>query len=267
MKAYYIKMRGFNDAINELIMAKLAPFCNLLCPNIKIIKLSDDDGYYRVLSSNLALLGEFTLAKNILKDDEENNNKKEEAKRNGYISLYDIWNTLEKDYPNADRLMMDVVRMYLFDFFMANYDRHSGNWGILKNGPFINVAILDNEDSFDATAYSRITANLDANAYYKELYKKGELSFFKKNQKEIKRFLQDSSYEFILLFKELLDTLTPALFTSVLDDIETNEYILVDNVDKVNIKIPYKNSLIDIYTKRYNMLLDLYNELKISNKR
>ena len=267
MKTYYVKMRGLNDAINELIVSKIAPLCNLISPEVKIAKLSDDDGYYRILSSNLALLGEFTLAKKFLKDDEENNEKKDEAKKNGYISLYDIWNALEENYQNADRIMMDVIRMYLFDFFMSYYDRHSSNWGILKNGPLINVAILDNEDSFDNTAYSRITASLDTNKYYQELYKKGSLSFFKKNQNEIKRFLQDSSYEYIDLFKELLDKLTPELFTNILDDIEANEYILVDKVNKEKIQIPYKNSLIDIYIKRYNMLLELYNELKMSNKR
>ncbi len=260
MKPYYIKKRGLNDVIDELIVSKIAPLCNLISPEIKIIKLSEDDGYYRVLSSNLDLLGEFTLAKNFLKDDEDEN--KDDAKKNGYISLYDIWNALEENYQNADRIMMDVIRMYLFDFFMANYDRHSDNWGILKNGPLTNVAILDNEDSFDTTAYSRITSNLDANAYYKELYKKGSLSFLKKNQNEIKRFLQESSYEYIDLFKELLDKLTPEVFKNILDDIEANEYILVDKVNKERIKIPYKNTLIEIYTNRYLMMQELYNEYK-----
>lgn len=258
MKEYYSKTRGLIFTINELIVSKLSKEVGLISPKIKIVKDDIDQGFYRVLSYNLENLGNFITADKIL-------NK--EYLQMPYISLYDIWYSLEDKYLDIVNLMLEVIKMYLFDFFISYSDRHCSNWGILTINNENHIAIIDNELSFDNISYSMITSSLDVKEYFNKIYRTRDIENLKKNQEEIRNFLNQSSLKFVDVLNEFLTILTPSQFIKVLNDIEENEYILVNGESKQKIKIPSKEILIEIYTNRYNMMLDLYNELNLKNKR
>lgn len=125
------------------------------------------------------------------------------------------------------------------------------------------VAILDNEGAFEESAYSVMTNELDAVKNFIRMNNKNYGTIYEKNKNELREFLEDSSEEYHELLKEVLNTLTPSMFISILDDIETNEFILNGNL-KEKIVIPNKDSLIALYTDRYNIMLEvlLANEKK-----
>ena len=239
MSEYYSKTRGLIFAVNELIVSKLSEKVGLISPQIKIIKNDIDQGFYRVLSYNLEYLGKFITADKILDP---------EYLQMPFISLYDIWHSLENKSLDTANLMQEVIKMYLFDFFISYSDRHYSNWGILTINNENHIAIIDNELSFDNITYSMITSSLDVQENLNKLYltKKN----LQKNQAEIRKFLKESSLGFVDILKEFLSILTPSLFINILNDIEEKEYILVNDKIKQKITIPSKEALIEIYTNR-----------------
>lgn len=106
---YYQKYRSrLKDAINELIVYKLASKIDIVCPKITIEKAKSY--YYKILSENLENLGDFKIANYYLMPEYRNNRF--------YISLYAIWHSLEKSFDNVYEIMKDVIKIYFLFLIM-----------------------------------------------------------------------------------------------------------------------------------------------------
>lgn len=250
MKEYYEKKRSTLDAaLNELIVSKLAEKINIICPRIKIAK--DENDEFIILSENLENLGNFREANYYLLPPYQDNIF--------YLSLYAIKESFERNFSslNVSNLMQEVIKVYLLDFLISNGDRHADNWGILRNGMQMNIAIIDNESAFNPNAYSIMTSNLNPTEYLLQM-KNQSFGILKiKTNNELQVFMDAFGTEYAELIKNILDILIPSFFAHILDEIEAHEFVLNGDL-KEKIVIPNKDSLLELYTYKYNTMLELW---------
>ena len=132
-----------------------------------------------------------------------------------YNSLYDIWNSLEKYFPNdISKLMQGVVKIYLYDIFTLNLDRFELNWGIRfnKDGSIDGAYILDNDVTFFGKNNAMMTAK-----FFEDEEKKYEVNIDAKhisevinqNMQNLEIFIKTSSEEFYTLLLDMYEKLTP----------------------------------------------------------
>ena len=153
---YYVKkaydsenrLNGYDLAINELINAQILKKIGLISPDIYIVmpNLTDESEVY-IVSEDIASLGHFYTAGDL------------GLLRNDSSSLYGIWQfwqTKFQDKPELvkqfSQLYPEILKMYLYDILMENWDRLPGNWGIIFNEAETEVlalAVLDNEYHLD----------------------------------------------------------------------------------------------------------------------
>ena len=250
MKEYYEKKRSTLDAaLNELIVSKLAEKINIICPKIKIAK--DENNEFIILSENLENLGNFREANYYLLPPYQDNIF--------YLSMYEIKESLERSFTSLDvtKLMSEVIKIYLLDYLISNGDRHADNWGILRDGMQMNIAIIDNESAFNPNAYFIMTSNLNPTEYLLQMKNASFGTLNVKTKKELKTFMETFCTEYAEIIKNTLDVLTPTFFSFILDDIEANEFVLNGTL-KEKIVIPHKDSLLELYTCRYNNMLELW---------
>lgn len=264
--SFFIKKDFHNTGSNELIGKKLADIMGIICPRYFLVDV-DKEKY--ILSEDLNQYGKFIPAIELgekYEDDFESYSLKklyqdeswydEEAQKILHgNSLYDIWSYLEKNYSsNISRFLMnEAIKIYIFDILFMNYDRDTRNWGTLINGKQINIAILDNEFIFTKKKES----NNDEEKQSKGSYLAGTVSLnvnFKEEHvpvyEDFRRFLKESSTEYIVTFKYYFNLITPEFLRKIIEQTEnSNNLVIADKDEKIN-----------IYQKHYNTLQTIYNE-------
>lgn len=208
MKEYYEKKRSdFNAALNELIASKVARKIDIICPRVKIAK--DENKEFIILSENLENLGNFREANYYLLPPYQDNIFS--------LSLYAIKESFERYFSslNASNLMQEGIKIYLLDYLISNGDRHADNWGILRDGKQMNIAIIDNEFAFNPNAYSIMTSNFNSTEYLLQM-KNRRFGILKvKANNELQMFMETFGTEYAELIKSILDVLNPAFFAFI----------------------------------------------------
>ncbi len=253
---YFIKDTwNIKEAVNEVIGRRLASIFNLKCPDYKVVIL-DYDGdisfksqyhkYYSISEDLLNKNGKFKTARELGILFEEN------------CSLYQIWFKLEKLYGNVSDLMMDIVKVYIYDILFGGSDRHASNWGIYYNDNIRQVAILDNEFLFE-NQESMISSYFSEDDY-NEINKVNSSEDFKRE--EFNNFLKDSSEEFINLFLVYYNLFTPEYLEELLLSIEGEEKFITE-FGEVPFVIPHKDEILENYLKNYELLGSVLEERKL----
>lgn len=221
-KKYYVKEAPTNYETTELIAQDLAKLLDIKCAKYESVNI---DGTFYYLSEDLNEQGK------LIPIDVFMPNK---------LSLIDCWISLEKNFLNADKLMYDIVKIYLFDILFLNSDRHFGNIGLLQTKENVEVVMLDNEFAFDTlevTLTAKYSRGEESFSFDKEKYRKCE-RYLKNNLEELAYFLDVSSQEFINLFIDMYNKCP----VSVVEEI-------LKMHDKLHVKI-----FIDLYRKNYELI-------------
>lgn len=238
-KSYIIK-RNNNDFLQEKLGESVAELLNI-----------EHAKYYRyensledidvIISENLHDKGEFIEFYELLKDSKKyNENKFDDAKFS--LSLYEIWDILEDTYNNTEQLMKDVIKVYIMDMIMLNFDRHYCNWGILTQDGKNKIAIFDNGHFLNPESRNVIHSYFNETERTKAekedeidtLYDFDNMKYISVSINDIKKFVKESSEEFI----EELETIISKL---------NNKYIEkeIEKLEKeYNDKISYKENVL-----------------------
>ncbi len=159
-KYYYFKTIKISDeTYNELIAAKIAE--RLAIPHASYY-LGTYHGQQGVLSELIDMknfISFYDFITEILKVKKEKPsdvqliNSYHELENILYVesfhNLEDIWFFLSEKYDakTVEKVMDDLVNIFLYDIIIANNDRHSGNIGFIRKDNTIEVApIFDNEN-------------------------------------------------------------------------------------------------------------------------
>ncbi len=251
-----IQELGFTSAdlaTNEVISYKLAKEIGLLCPFYKIAVI--DQRVY-VISEDLNNYGFFQTFADL------------EMPESIGMSLYEIWDYLENYFKNSPlikdipSILEDIIKTYIFDIILGNWDRFNYNWGLVFNEDKVKLAIFDNEF---ITSYRlpAVSSSISGDIWGKDkkmtLNKKDTLKY------EIKRFLQESSSEFIEMFNKILEDFSPNHFIDVLNNVEKEETVATYRED-IHLKISKKDEYIEKYQSNYALIKEACEELSRKRK-
>ncbi len=243
-------------AVNEVLAHEVLKDLKITSPRYYIALASEEDEIYSLISENLNNKARFYTAAEMGITNEDGS------------SLFSIWNHLETHFTKDLHVYIDIIKLYLFDLFFLNVDRHISNWGLIYDGKKYHVAALDNEEIllidylvpkispyYDSEKWVKLLQDIDIST---DLDKK---AIQKINFDNLMAFFEESSQEYIELFEELHEMLTPAYFANLLKRIEQEEVIYTLN-GEMPLNIPQKEVLIAIYTENYNLITDVYEKYK-----
>ena len=260
---YFCKMCVGNDqfssltyAVNEVLAHEVLKDLKITSPRYYIALASEEDDIYSLISENLNNKAKFYTAAEMGITNEDGS------------SLFSIWNHLETHFTKDLHVYIDIIKLYLFDLFFLNVDRHISNWGLIFDGKKYHVAALDNEEILLIDyLVPIISPYYDTKEWQEKLYnitintEEQEKVIKETNFHNLMVFFRESSQEYIELFEELHEMLTPTYFTNLLKRIEQKEVIYTLN-GEMPLNIPQKEVLIAIYTENYNLITDVYEKYK-----
>lgn len=237
-KKYYVKKWRTRLGYSEVIADKIASMYGIRHASYTAVKV-DNKLYF--LSEDLEYLGNNLITSDVFK-----------VKN---ASLYEYWHYFHRFFPRyEEKLINELVRVYLMDIIISNPDRNQGNWGILEEQGIPSIVIFDNELIMRGE-------ETKISSYYME---KDNRNYMKKPNysthpplEDLDNFLKESSEEYIIMFRKMLDKLTPDIFKSLLLSIESEYNDVVENMAWA----------IEEYQKHYAKLLEVLNRyLKEENK-
>lgn len=236
---FYIKNSNKAYALKELIGARIATtIFELKCPDYYVVLINGD---YFVLSKDLNLEGNFLTLEKIGIEKYDN-------------SLYDAWHILEQKYGKAFNEMIDFIKIYIFDVLFHNLDRKAQNLGILfLPDKSRKVVIFDNELMLSNDTKEEYGTNSEE---YLELHTTFETTL--NIYHDFKRFLLESSTEFVLLFKHYFELITPEYFSALINEIALeNEFDLTPILGS-----SLTENLSELYAVNYSRLQAILESLE-----
>lgn len=134
-----------------------------------------------------------------------------------------IWHALESKYKsnpnfNIEKIMQQLVLMYMFTILTYDSDKYSFNWLIEENKTTIKLApLFDNEDAFNYTKQKIEQSNILKFAVNADTSDYNQLD-------SLRAFLSNSTPDYFNLFQELFEKLIenfPQIIENVEKQIET----------------------------------------------
>lgn len=238
-------------AVNELIAYYVLKDLKVISPKYYIVLLNEENEIYSLVSENIKKFGKFYTASEFGLTNLDG------------ISLYSIWYYLEEHFVKDLNLYIDIIKMYLFDIFFLNVDRHVSNFGFIMKNDKYYLGVFDNENIL---VYNDlvpiINSSVEGEKWSLELKK---IQNNINNKEEIKRiiinnlntFINESSSEYLQLFERVYNFLNPIYFKELLEKIEKENFIYTKNGVKALI-IPRKDDLIQIYQENYDLITNIW---------
>lgn len=236
---YFQKTKSLSEGQNELIAKKIADIYGLICPecHIEVFNPHVEDSECIIYSRDVNETGRFSHL----------------SYYRNLETLYQIWDGLEFKGYDPKMLMPDIIKMYIFDLVLGNYDRSPSNWGFVEINKEMHVVIFDNEYILrdDWTPHiscdldeTRFTAGYDFQATFRA--RKGELQCF----------LEASDDTFTAFVGDFLKKITPEVFEGILEEVakETKSYIRD------------KDEKIQIYQRNYEAFNKIYLDYKAKRR-
>lgn len=217
---------GEAEAFSELLGKKLADIFNIRCPKVHVVKINND---FFVLSESLAKY-EFKTA---FEFGITSNKQKGNA-----CSLIDAGCYIDA-LPNSLELMINIIKIYIFDVIFYHDDRSLDNWGFMNSNHNLDVTIIDNENILnpcDENVYERLYAGLK--------YKEASI------YDDFKLFLQEFGSLYLNLFAYYFEFITPSYFGELV------EKVFDESIFSIEVKEAFKA----IYNEHYQKLQKIYDE-------
>ncbi len=127
-----------------------------------------------------------------------------------------------------ERLMDDLVNIFLFDVIIGNSDRHSNNYGLVKTNDNIEFApLFDNENMLSRLSllYGFYALGVDEDDFVYNFY-----FMSSKNISILYKFLERSSYEYLERLEKFLPAIDRKEIINIFEEIE--EEIEIDGNTK-----------------------------------
>ena len=231
---FYVSQSNLAKAMNEVIVSTIGKDLGLIIPKYYVACI--DKKYYKI-SEDLNNLGEFTPMTYF------------EYPRKIETSLIELWDYIENDREISNRfeLMVDLVKTYIFDHFLINWDRNLGNYGVLTAEDNIRLALIDHEFAFSFEFMETLSSYI--------VDERGELddNFAKVKEEDLTYFLEHYNPLLTQILVDYYNFLTPTYFMSVLERVEKDNKML-GNSKNDQIIIPGKAKLIKLYEQNYDII-------------
>lgn len=236
---YYAKFIG--DELNQLIGNELAYYCDINCVSDKVVKCDDD---YLYLSYSLHNLGIY-----------------ESGSELGLTSLnlYEIWLKLEELYPEkVEKLVRQLIRIFVFDSLLMYGDRHLDNFGILTKNKEVELYILDNEYMFCDISVGRLNPyNIGSINYFVSDEAFLEKEIFKENYQRFDTLIKSTSNEFYEDIKDIYYRLAPDVVRDKLQEMKERYPELIRDETIIE--------RIKMYEENYEMISKILKERGLIN--
>jgi len=264
-KRYYYKNCKSNEFFNELIAEKIAKRLNIPCCHYILTYNYGIAG----VSSEMFDTTNYVSLREILRDaygkityfgilDE----KKTDGLYKTKNSLEDIWMVLYKRYNSREnaqelvnKLMTQIVRVFLFDVVIANSDRHTENIGFIEDGENVELAPLFDND-YMLSDYALYDNDYSMYVESGDYFAKEDYSNFGTNQapqNTLEKFLNVSASEYKEELIEMLKAISKESLEEIFNELEI-EGICIDS------------SIREKYIKKFELNQKIINK-KISGKR
>ena len=233
-KYYFFKTNlSSEDRYNELIAEKIAKKLGIKCANYYLGEYCNQKGvvsevfdvkYYKSMDEFLySVYGDECFEKN---------------------NLEDIWNALLINFnqEQTEKVMDDIVNVFLFDVIIANNDRHANNLGlIIKNNNVELAPIFDNDNMLREIAMNdgAFFLGIERKDYYN--YLNGE----SKKDNVFDKFIKISDSEYIERLKNMLSVISDDSIIEIFKELE-----------KEGVKISKEKQLdiLNRFRKNYNII-------------
>ena len=248
-----------NLAIGEVLGYYISKEIGLICPKYNIVMPDNKDEEVFVISEDLNNYGKFINAFDLGLLREHN------------ASLSSIEKFLEKKFLNdpvygskIPEVFKDIIKMYIFDILFSNWDRRSNNWGLIFTKDNMQLAILDNENLLDSDFNHTISSQDNGVEWLKDF--KRAMTIEERKAKiinDLNNFFANYSSEYILLFEDIFNLITPEYFKKLLNQIE-REKIIITKDGKIPLEIFDKEDYVKIYSDRYYLVKEIYQKYRRS---
>ena len=233
-KFYFFKTNlSIEDRYNELIAEKIANKLGLKCAKYYLGEYCNYKGVVSEMFDvrNYKSMDEFLYS--VYGDDcfEKNN-------------LEDIWNALSIKFnqEQTEKIMNDIVNVFLFDILIANNDRHANNLGLIIKDNNVELApIFDNDNMLREIAMNdgAFFLGIDRNDYYN--YVTGE----SKNDNVFDKFIRISDSEYTERLKRMLPLISDESINNIFKELEE---------DGVIVPKEKREDIIKRFRKNYNII-------------
>mgnify|MGYP004557455335 FL=1 len=150
--------------------------------------------------------------------------------------------------------MYDLIKVFIFDIFLLNGDRHLGNFIVLNENEKHKLFIYDNDNVFEDAFRVLLNAKMNSDdrlEKYSSISLGGNTTLsMEKNIEILEYFLATSSKEFSNLVVDIYNKLTPEVVEAVFSEVEKEENITFDEKE-YNMKL---------YRENYRMITELLVE-------
>lgn len=233
-KYYYKRVKYLKNCYNELIAEKIANRLGIPCCKYYLASYNGDIGVMSEMFDHKNYLTmEKYLKHHYQYDDVDERN-----------TLTDIWNAFEVDFKREDveRLMDDLVNIFMFDAIIGNIDRHNENYGLIIENNIPKFApLFDNENMLtDASIYDGdYSLGIDSLEFKKDdVYR-----YLRKNL--LYKFLDISDQ----LYKDRLKSFSKVISEESLKEIFTE----LEN-DNIHIEESIKKDILNRFSNNRNMI-------------
>ena len=265
-KRYFFKKSKSGNIYNELIAEKIANKLGIPCCHY-ILTFDDGMDYLssemfdttNYISLHEVLKNVYTIEKNIEMTEEENTDILDKSKNN----LEDIWNALEIKYGTREngqelvnKLMTQIVKVFLFDVIIANSDRHIDNIGFIDDGVNVTLApLFDNDYMLSDYAlydndYSMCVEPQDF--FSREEYMNNDDA--EEPQNTLEKFIKISSSEYKEELNDMLYVISKESLEDIFDELQA---------EGININQIKKDQIISKFEANTNIIQNIISGKKI----
>lgn len=202
-----------NDTLTEILGEKICSVLGIKCAHYSAFLINDT---YYVASRDLQIEGRFILAKDFLSENENN--------------IPNIISFFINNYPNCEELILEVLKMFLFDTIFLNSDRYTENWGLLYG----HIVIFDNANIFSNDEFSLMGDSSKITNIYDTL--ESVLNNYEGCADLLENFLK----------------ITPEFFSELITEIE----------ETLNVRIKKKKSYKYSYKKHYQKVKEILEKYR-----
>lgn len=245
IKYYFKIIYSVKDIYNELISEEIAKDFNIPCVHYD---LADYNGMIGVICENFMKNNDTYIPMSRILDDTFSNLNNTSYHNN----LTDIWTAIDKRYKNqkiTEKIVNQVVNVFIYDILIANIDRHSDNFGIIENGENVSLTpLFDNEKILSELSllYGGYSLGVD-----EEDHKFFEIDL-EPEEKYLMKFLNVSSNEYKELLKSKLWIIDEDNIERIFERIEDRIKRKIEPIIKSRIKVGFATQLENInYTLEY----------------
>ena len=250
-KYYYKRTKNITDFYNEMIAEKIANRLGISCCHYFLGTCLDEEGTISECfeNPNYISMNDYLKEKYPESDPDERNN------------LEDIWNAFYHDFSEktVNKLMTELVNIFMFDILIGNYDRHNENYGLVIDGDNTHFApLFDNEKmlserSIEDGGYALGVEREDSKKM-KEYSTEYQVASCQEEDNLLYKFLNLSDFCYQEQLKEYLKIINEESINEIFTELEN---------EGIDIERPIRKLILKRFADNRNMITNYFSSKKI----